>query len=105
MVVAMRETRYTLGVVGAALLTAATVSLSGQYGQPHRGGPPSVAMFGTYELEATRGDDAQRAAQRATRGLPQPRRDRAYQNLLSRLQSPTRLAIERRGFTVTISSS
>jgi hypothetical protein len=62
-------------------------------------------MSGTYELETMRGDDAQRAAQRATRGLPQPRRDRAYQNLLSRLQPPTTLAIERRGSTVTIGSS
>jgi hypothetical protein len=62
-------------------------------------------MSGTYQLETTRGDDAERAAQQATRNLPQPRRDRAYQNLLSRLQPPTTLAIDRRGSTVTISSS
>ena len=101
----MRETRYTLGLLGLVLLTASAVSLSGQYGQQRRGGPPPVAMSGTYELEATRGDDIQRAAQRATRGLVQPQRDRAYQNLLSRLQPPATLAIERRGSTVTISSS
>lgn len=101
----MRETRYALGLIGLAVLTAASASVSAQYGQPRRGGPPSVAMSGTYELEAMRGDDAQRAAQRATRGLPQPRRDRAYQNLLSRLQPPALLAIERRGPTITISSS
>jgi hypothetical protein len=62
-------------------------------------------MSGTYQLETTRGDDAQRAAERATRNLPPPRRDRAYQNLVNRLQAPTTLAIDRRGSTVTISSS
>ncbi len=105
MVVAMRETRYTLGLVGLALLTAATGNLSGQYGPQRRSGPPPLAMSGTYQLETTRGDDAQRAADRATRHLPRPQRDRAYQHLLSRLQPPATLAIERRGSTVTISSS
>jgi hypothetical protein len=62
-------------------------------------------MSGTYELETTRGGDAQRAAASATRNLPQPQRDRAYQGLLNRLQPPTTLAIDSNGRTVTISSS
>ena len=101
----MREAQHTVELLALVLLTATSVSLSGQYGQQRRGGPPSAVMSGTYQLETTRGDDAQRAAEQATRRLPPPRRDRAYQNLLSRLQSPTTLAIDRRGLTVTISSS
>jgi hypothetical protein len=62
-------------------------------------------MTGTYDLDTTRGDNAQRAADLATRNVPQPQRDRAYQRLLSRLQPPTTLAIDRSGRTVTISSS
>jgi hypothetical protein len=62
-------------------------------------------MSGTYELDMTRGDDAQSAAGRATRNLPQPQRDRAYRTLLRRLQPPTTLAIDRDGWNFTISSS
>jgi hypothetical protein len=107
MVVVMRETRHTLGLLGLVVLTAGSVSLSAQWGQRPRNGPPLTLnpMSGTYELETTRGDNAQRAADRATRNLPQPQRDRAYQRLLSRLQPPTTLAIDRNGRTVTISSS
>jgi hypothetical protein len=62
-------------------------------------------MSGTYELETTRGDNVQRAADLATRNLPASQRDRTYQMLLSRLQSPRTIAIDRQGRTVTISSS
>jgi hypothetical protein len=101
----MRETSHTFGLLGVVLLTATTVSLSGQYGQPRRDRQALIGMSGTYQLETTRGDDPQRAAEQATRRLPPPRRDRAYQNLLARLQPPATLAIDRRGSTVTISSS
>jgi hypothetical protein len=80
------------------------VSLSGE-GQQQRNGPPSIAMSGTYELDTTRGDNAEHAADLATRNLPQPQRDRAYRSLLRRLQPPATLAIECRGQTVTITSS
>lgn len=105
MMVIMKKTRRTLGLLGLVVLTAGSVSLAAQRGQPQRHGPASIAMSGTYELETTRGDDAQRAADLATRNLPQPQRDRAYQSLLRRLQPPTTLAIDRNGRTVTISSS
>jgi hypothetical protein len=62
-------------------------------------------MSGTYELESTRGDNAERAAAAATSGLAPRQRDRVYQNLLSRLQAPETLSIHRNGRTVTISSS
>jgi hypothetical protein len=97
--------QFTLALLGLGLLTAASVSLSGQYGQQRRNGPPSIAMTGTYELESTRGDDPLRAADLATRNVPPPQRDRVYQSLLRRLQPPTTLAIDRNGQTVTISSS
>ena len=105
MMVIMKKTRRTLGLLGLVVLTAGSVSLAAQRGQPQRHEPASIAMSGTYELETTRGDDAQRAADLATRNLPQPQRDRAYQSLLRRLQPPTTLAIDRNGRTVTISSS
>lgn len=105
MMVVMKKTRRTLGLLGLVVLTAGCVSLSAQWGQRQRHGRASIAMSGTYELESTRGDDAERAADRATRNLPQARRDRAYQSLLRRLQPPAMLAIDLEGQTVTISSS
>jgi hypothetical protein len=64
-------------------------------------------MSGTYQLEATRGDDPRRAAERATRDLPRWQRDRAYQSLLLRLEPPRMLSIDRdrNGRTFTIASS
>jgi hypothetical protein len=101
----MRTTQRTIGLVGLVVLMAGSVSLSAQWGRPQRRGAGPVPMSGTYELETTRGDNAQRAADLATRNLPGPQRDRAYQSLLSRLTPPTMLAIDREGPTVTISSS
>jgi hypothetical protein len=101
----MRKTRHTLALLSFVVLMAGSVSLSAQWGQQQRRGPGPIPMSGTYELETTRGDNAQRAADLATRNLPRPQRDRAYESLLSRLQPPTTLAIDRNGPTVTISSS
>lgn len=103
--VAMRKSRYTAAAIAAIVLTTGCMSVSAQRGQPMRNGSPAAIMSGTYELESTRGDNAQRAAEQATRNLPQRQRDNAYQDLLSRLQPPATLAIERTGRTFTISSS
>ena len=89
-----------LGVCGVMMLATGGLTLSAQRPQASY-----ARMTGTYQLENSRGDDPRRAADAATRSLPQDRRDRAYQNLLSRLESPQSLAIDRRGQTVTISSS
>jgi hypothetical protein len=62
-------------------------------------------MSGTYELERTRSDNPQGAADEATRSLPPERRDRVYQSLINRLEPPATIAIDRNGVTVTISSS
>jgi hypothetical protein len=95
----MKKTQMLFGV-GSVMMLAAGLTLGAQRQQG-----PYVRMTGTYQLENSRGDDPRRAADAATRALPQDRRDRAYQNLLSRLESPQALAIDRRGQTVTISSS
>jgi len=62
-------------------------------------------MSGTYELEGTRGGNPRSAADTATRSLPPGQRDRAYQDLLARLDPPQFLAIDRTGRTITIASS
>jgi hypothetical protein len=100
----VRFTRFLFLIV--LVLGVAISGVSAQRGQ--RGGPPPRPMMllsGTYDLESTRGDNAHQAADAATRDLPPIQRDRAYQDLLSRLQPPMTLAIEQVGRTVTISSS
>lgn len=62
-------------------------------------------LTGTYRIEVTQSDDPRTVAENATRNLPAQRRDRIYQNLLSRLAPPDVLAIDQRGRTVTIASS
>jgi hypothetical protein len=62
-------------------------------------------LSGTYELDRSRSDDAARVAQQATRSLPAAQRDRAYQNLMARLDAPDQIAIDLRGRSVTIASS
>jgi hypothetical protein len=109
----MRTTRYALAILGLVVLTASSVALSAQngqqngqgYGQGRGRGDQYSQMTGTYDLDTNRSDNAQRAADMATRGLPPAQRDRAYQSLLTRLQPPTSLAIERQGNRVSISSS
>jgi len=87
------------------VLAAGSTSLSAQQGPPQRYRPAVTAMSGTYELESTRGGNPQREAELATRDLQPSQRDRVYQSLLSRLQPPATLAIDRNGRTFTISSS
>ncbi|MBA3711584.1 MAG: hypothetical protein H0W76_03935 [Pyrinomonadaceae bacterium] len=62
-------------------------------------------LTGTYRLDATRSDNPRDVADRATRNLPSGERQRIYDTLLQRLESPDMLAIERRGNIVTIASS
>jgi hypothetical protein len=93
----------TLGFCGVVVLAAGSLALAAQ--RPQRYAPAYARMTGTYQLESTRGDNPQRAAEAATRSLPPDRRDRAYQNLLTRLEPPQTLAIDRNGQMITISSS
>ena len=62
-------------------------------------------LTGTYQLDMTRSDDARNIANSATRNLPYRDRQRVLDSLTARLESPTALAIDRRGRSVTIASS
>lgn len=104
LIVAMRKHRSIAALVFMLLFAGGGLSLSAQRGQG-RGMSQAMMMSGTYDLESTRGDNAQRAAETATRNLPPGQRDRAYQDLMARLQPPATIAIERAGRTFTISSS
>ncbi len=65
----------------------------------------SNRLTGTYRLDVSRSDDARAVADRATRHLSTNERQRVYDRVLARLESPNELAIERNGNTVNISST
>jgi hypothetical protein len=62
-------------------------------------------LTGTYQLEGSQGDDPRRAAEQAARGAAPDARQRTYQRVLTRLESPEMIAIERRGHSVTMAST
>jgi len=62
-------------------------------------------LTGTYQLDAGRSDDPRRTAEQASRAASSDQRQRTYQNLLSRLESPEMIAIERRGSSVSMAST
>lgn len=62
-------------------------------------------LTGTYRLDVNRSDDPRTAADRATSVLRAGERRRVYDALITRLESPQELALERRGSTVTIAST
>ncbi len=94
---------WSLGIFSACVLTVGGLTVSAQ--RPERFTSNYARMTGTYELDRSSGDDPQRAADAATRSLPPDRRERAYHNLLIRLDPPRTLAIDRQGQLITISSS
>src|SRR5262245_52017662 len=103
----MRTTRTLVLFLLATFAAGATLSAKQGHARGRYDSPAYFAMSGTYQLEATRGDDPRRAADRATRDLPRWQRDRAYQSLLLRLEPPRMLSIDRdrNGRTFTIASS
>ena len=62
-------------------------------------------LTGTYRLNTSRGDDVRRVVDNATRNLSAAERQRVYDSLLRRFDSPQMLAIDRRGNQVTIAST
>ncbi len=60
-------------------------------------------LTGSYQLENTRGDDPRRAAELAAGAATAGQR--SYQNLLTRLQAPDLMSIERNGNSVTMAST
>jgi len=98
----MSRTRHTF-TAGAVLATlAAGVWVAGVHAQTSA--RTNGRLTGTYELDASRSDEASRVADTATRDLPREDRDRVYNNLRSRLDAPETLAIDVRGQSVTIES-
>jgi hypothetical protein len=69
------------------------------------GGGSRADLTGTFRLDSSRGDDVRRAVDNATRNLSLAERQRVYDSLLRRLDSPQMLAIDRRGNSVTIAST
>jgi len=92
-----------MGLVTLTILAVGGLSLSAQ--QPRNRPQSDMFMSGTFELESTRGGNPQRAAEAATRSLPPNQRDRAYRDLLVRLDPPQRLSINREGRVITIASN
>ena len=66
---------------------------------------PYQRLTGTYQRDHSRGDDPARAVDQATRSLPSNQRQGAYQRLVSRLNAPDTIAIDRNGSHVTVASS
>src|SRR6185369_3090211 len=62
-------------------------------------------LNGTFRLDASRGDDVRTAVDNATRNLSLAERQRVYDSLLRRFDSPQMIAIDRRGTSVTIAST
>jgi hypothetical protein len=99
----MRDITNTFGLLGLAVVTAGCLTVSAA--QFDNRSSANVRMTGTYELQRSRGDDPQRTAEAATRSLPVGQRARAYQTLLSRLDPPLWLSIDRDGRHVAVASS
>lgn len=74
-------------------------------GYPGGGGGINAGLTGTFQLISGRGDDVRRAVDNATRNLSLAERQRVYDSLLRRFESPQMLAIDRRGTSVTIAST
>lgn len=62
-------------------------------------------LTGTFRLDPTRSDNPREVAERATRGFSNNQRRPASDRLVTRLESPEILAIERRGSSITLASS
>ena len=62
-------------------------------------------MTGTYRINVTQSSNGRLIVERAVRGLPYAQRQQAYYALMSRIEAPEMIALEKRGRTVTLASS
>ncbi|HXV63671.1 MAG TPA: hypothetical protein VEK15_23425, partial [Vicinamibacteria bacterium] len=76
-----------------------------QYTPGAVGTGPYHRLTGTYQLESNQGDSPRQAAEKAARTVPADRRQRTYQSLMSRLEAPDVIAIDRIENRVTMASS
>jgi hypothetical protein len=65
----------------------------------------NFGLTGTFRLDPSRSDDSRDAAERATRNISYRDRQRILNSLTARLESPSQIAIDRRGRNVTIAST
>jgi hypothetical protein len=72
---------------------------------PSQGPGLYLKWSGTYQMDRVRSDNAARIAEQATRGLDPAQRQRVQQNLISRLEPPEYLSLDRNGRTISIASS
>src|SRR3990172_417339 len=87
---------------------ASTYNIAWNWTETSPGGPiygTDARLTGTFRLNSSQTSDSRTAAENATRNLPAAQRQRAYDALVNRLNSPNMLAIERRGIDVAIASS
>jgi hypothetical protein len=89
----------------SALANNSNIAWNWDTSSPGFPGVGNAQLMGTYRIDTAQSDDPRIVAENATRNLPAQRRDRIYQNLLSRLDPPDVMALDRRGRNVTIASS
>jgi hypothetical protein len=82
-----------------------TNTLPGQMDTFPGGTRAANRLTGTFRLDPSRSDSARTVAERATINLPANQRQRVYERLVERFESPEVLSIDRRGSQVTIASS
>jgi len=99
---------HALATLGFAV--ASVCATLAAVGDPSHPAGPSSSQYdehwsGTYQIDRTRSDDADRIADDATRSLPPADHDRVRESLMRRLGAPDFIALERTGRTVTMASS
>ena len=72
---------------------------------PQTGYSVANRLTGTFRLDSSRSDNPRDKADQATGNLRDNERQDVFEQIMTRLESPQMLAIERRGTTVTIASS
>lgn len=97
--------KRTVVLAAGISLTCGALALGAPQRRDASRGQDRYQLTGTYQLQNEGGDNPQRAAEQAASAVPPGQRQRTYESLLSRLESPPMLAIERRGSSVTMASS
>lgn len=92
-------------VLLGAMLMATSLSVSAQRRAYGNRDNAANRLTGTFQLDRSQSDDAQRVIRQATRELSAQDQQRVSEMLLRRLDAPETLAIQRDGRRVTVASS
>ena len=93
------RTAFVAAAVAACLVAADVNPASAQFGRGRSN------LTGTYQLNTSQSDNASTIADQVTRATPGRERPRVRTQILRRLDSPSELAIERNGQSITMVSS